>query len=68
MQLHSMDDAKDADCVIVAVAHKEFKALSLDDIKKLYKEGSDDEKVLLDVKGIYTVQDLNASGMRYWRL
>ena len=68
VQLHSMDDAKDADCVIVAVAHKEFKALSLDDIKKLYKEGPDNEKVLLDVKGLYTVKDLDASGMRYWRL
>ena len=63
-----MMDARDADCVIVAVAHKEFKALSLEDIKKLYKESSDDEKVLLDVKGLYTVQDLNKSGMRYWRL
>lgn len=63
-----MMDARDADCVIVAVAHKEFKALSLEDIKKLYKESSDDEKVLLDVKGLYTVQDLNNSGMRYWRL
>ena len=35
VQLHSMDDAKDANCVIIAVAHKEFKALSLDDIKKV---------------------------------
>ena len=68
VQLHSMEDAKEADCVIVAVAHKEFKALSLEDIKKLYKESPDDEKVLLDVKGLYTVQDLNNSGMRYWRL
>lgn len=68
VQLHGMEDAKDADCVIVAVAHKEFKALSLDDIKKLYKESPDDEKVLLDVKGLYTVQELNNSGMRYWRL
>lgn len=68
VQLHSMDDAKDADCVIVAVAHREFKTLSLEDMKKLYKEGTDDRKVLLDVKGIYTVRELDASGMRYWRL
>ena len=68
VQLHSMEDAKEADCVIVAVAHNEFKALSLDDIKKLYKTGADNEKVLLDVKGLYTVKDLEESGMRYWRL
>ena len=68
VQLHSMEDAKEADCVIIAVAHNEFKSLSLEDIKKLYKIGADDEKVLLDVKGLYTVKDLDASGMRYWRL
>ena len=54
--------------MIVAGAHNEFKALSLDDIKKLYKTGADNEKVLLDVKGLYTVKDLEESGMRYWRL
>ena len=59
---------KDADCVIVAVAHNEFKALTLDDIKKLYRVCDDAEKVLVDVKGIYKVSDLNASGVKYWRL
>ena len=65
--LTKFEDVKDADCVIVAVAHKEFKALGLDDIKKLYKSSSD-EKVLLDVKGLYKVDDLKKSGMKYWRL
>ena len=46
----------------------QFKAMSLDDIKKLYKTSADDEKVLLDVKGLYTVKALDESGMRYWRL
>jgi UDP-N-acetyl-D-galactosamine dehydrogenase len=63
-----MEEAKDADCVIVAVAHNEFKALSLDDIKGLFRESADDEKVLMDVKGLYKVDELNASGMRWWRL
>lgn len=66
--LTKLEDVKDADCVIVAVAHNEFKALSLDDIKKLFKTSADDEKVLLDVKGLYKVVDLKASGMKYWRL
>lgn len=66
--LTKYEDIKDADCVIVAVAHNEFKALSLDDIKKLFKACPDEEKVLIDVKGIYKVSDLNESGMKYWRL
>lgn len=68
VQLKKMEEAKDADCVIVAVAHNEFKAMSLDDIKTLFRESSDDEKVLVDVKGLYKVADLNASGMKWWRL
>lgn len=66
--LTKLEDVKDADCVIVAVAHNEFKALSLDDIKKLFKNTADTEKVLIDVKGLYKVAELKASGMKYWRL
>lgn len=66
--LTKLEDVKDADCVIVAVAHNEFRELSLENIKKLYRDCMDREKVLLDVKGLYQIADLNASGMRYWRL
>ena len=41
---------------------------SLNDIKKLYRDCADGEKVLIDVKGLYKVDDLKKSGMRYWRL
>lgn len=66
--LTKLENVKDADCVIVAVAHNEFKALQLDDIKRLFKQCDDSEKVLIDVKGTYKVADLKASGMKYWRL
>lgn len=67
--LTKLADVKDADCVIVAVAHNEFKALSLADIKALFrKDSADNEKVLVDVKGLYKIADLNASGMKWWRL
>lgn len=66
--LTRMEDVTDADCVIVSVAHNEFKELSLDEIKKLFKAGTDDEKVLIDVKGIYKIDELKASGIKWWRL
>ena len=66
--LTKLEDVSDADCVIVAVAHNEFRALSLDDIKHLFRNCDNSEKVLLDVKGLYKVEDLKASGMRSWRL
>lgn len=63
-----LEDVSDADCVIVAVAHNEFKAMRLDEIRKLFKTGHDTEKVLIDVKGLFNVSDLNNSGMIWWRL
>lgn len=66
--LTKLEDVSDADCVIVAVAHNEFKALSFYDIKKLFRNSADEEKVLIDVKGLYKVSELKASGMMYWRL
>ena len=68
VEVKSMEDARDADCVIVAVAHDDFKALSLSEIKELFRVSANDKKVLLDVKGIYKVTDLKASGIRWWRL
>ena len=68
VSLTKLEEVQNADCVIVAVAHNEFKILNLDDIKCLFKQCDDSEKVLIDVKGIYNVADLKASGMKYWRL
>ena len=68
VKLEKMEDIGDVDCVIVAVGHDEFKRLGLDSIKKLYKKGPDCEKVLIDVKGIYTINDLQNSQLRWWRL
>ena len=58
-----------ADCVIVAVGHSEFRSMSMMQLKGLFKsEISDEEKVLIDVKSLYRMDELRASGMRFWRL
>ena len=67
VRLTDMEDVVDADCIIVAVAHNEFKVLRLSDINKFFKMVPDDEKVLIDVKGLYRVDDLKDSGFRWWR-
>ncbi len=66
--LTKIEDVKEADCIIVAVAHNEFKALSFDEIKKMFTASLDEEKVLIDVKGLYNIEQLKKSGMKYWRL
>ena len=66
--LTKLEDVADADCIIVAVAHDEFKALKLEDIKKMFNSRlPDSEKVLIDVKGLYKVIELKESGISYWR-
>lgn len=66
IKLTKLEDVQNADCIIVAVAHNEFKKLSVDDLKKYYKK--DTEKVLIDVKGLFQIEDLQSSGFIWWRL
>ena len=68
VKLTPMEEVSDADCVVVAVAHNEFKSLGLQGIKKLYKDVDNDKKVLIDVKGLFKVEELSATGMQWWRL
>ena len=64
--LVSMEEIRDADCVIVAVAHQEFRDLGLDGVVKLF--GNREEKVLLDVKGLFAIERMETLGLRWWRL
>ena len=58
-----------ADCIIVAVGHNEYRSMSMGKIKEMFKdELADEEKVLVDVKSLYRMDELKASGMRFWRL
>ena len=66
--LKSMDEVKNADCIIFAVSHDKFSAMSLDEVNALYADVPMNEKVLLDVKGIFKIDELQKAGFRFWRL
>lgn len=68
VKLIRLKDVRDADCVIVAVAHNEFRKMELEEIKRLFEESEKGNKVLIDVKGIYDVDALEKSGLCWWRL
>jgi len=68
ISLKSLSDIKDMDCVILAVAHDEYKKMPLQELEKLFKSGENAQKVLVDVKGIYGQKELRKAGYRYWRL
>lgn len=67
--LTPFEEVSGADCVIVAVGHNEFRSLSMPQLKALFRQDIPDEgKVLVDVKSLYRMDELRASGMRFWRL
>lgn len=69
VNLVDYDSLPKADCVIVAVGHNEYRSLPMMKIKELFKDDLDDsEKVLIDVKSLYRIDELEASGMKFWRL
>ena len=68
VKLTELKDVENADCIIIAVAHDEFRRLNISEIKNFYKESNDIEKVLIDVKGIYDIGILKESGLNWWRL
>lgn len=68
VDLVPFEELPKADCLIVAVGHNEFRSMSTMRLKTLFKDVPDDEKVLIDVKSLYRLDELKASGMRFWRL
>ena len=68
VELSETDAIHDADCIILAVAHAEFREIALEEYSRFFGDKPNEKKVLIDVKGILPYEDVKASGMRYWRL
>lgn len=62
----AMDDIKDMDAVIIAVAHDEFMKLTKEDIKGFFAK-ENKVKVLADIKGILDRKEYEKE-FSYWRL
>lgn len=62
----TMDDVKDMDAVIIAVAHDEFMKLTKEDIKGFFNPNNS-VKVLADIKGILDRKEYE-NDFAYWRL
>ncbi len=63
-----MEEIHGADCVILAVAHREFRALTFAQLDAMFADMPNEEKVLIDVKSVLDKAALEAAGYRYWRL
>ena len=62
-----INDIKDCDAVILAVAHERFKAVSMADFEKMFKH-NENANVLVDIKGLLDRKEYENAGYIYWRL
>ena len=60
----SVNSFKQLDAVILAVAHNNFKSMSIEEFAEMFQG----EKVLLDIKGILDKKKFEDAGFLYWRL
>jgi len=65
LKLTDFRDVRGMDALIFAVAHEEFKTMSLTSIKGMYRN---EQPVLIDVKGLYDRKEAAKMGFLYWRL
>lgn len=69
LELDTLENIHDADCLIFAVAHQEFKNLSLDKIASYFNSQlPQEEKIIIDVKSILDKYAISQKGYRYWNL
>lgn len=68
IDLVDIEDIKDADCLVFAVAHDEFKNMSFDQMDALFGNFSNNEKIIIDVKSIFDKKAIEERGYSYWRL
>lgn len=68
VDLVELKDVKDADCLVFAVAHNEFKYMDLNKIDSLFGDYDNSQKVIIDVKSILDKAEIEKLGYSYWRL
>ncbi len=65
LELKEMDDLASVDAVIVAVMHRPYKKMGLEEIAGLCSKGT---PIIIDVKSGFSRKDAEKGGMVYWRL
>lgn len=68
VDLVDLSEIKEADCVVLAVAHNEFKTMGLKKLDSMFKDCPNEEKVVIDVKSILDKAEFQRLGYCYWRL
>lgn len=68
VDLVDFSEINNADCLIFAVGHNEFRNINFEQIDKLFTQCSNNSKVIIDVKAVLSKIDACKFGYCYWRL
>lgn len=65
INIRNFDEIENVDAIIIAVPHERYKNLELTNLKRKYKNSP---CLLIDVKGNYSIEELEKNDYLYWRL
>ena len=65
IEFEDINNIKNMDAVVLAVAHDCFKELSMNEIANFYGTG---KKIMIDIKGLLNRKEYENAGYVYWRL
>nr|WP_092075163.1 nucleotide sugar dehydrogenase [Dendrosporobacter quercicolus]NSL50109.1 nucleotide sugar dehydrogenase [Dendrosporobacter quercicolus DSM 1736]SDN37465.1 UDP-N-acetyl-D-galactosamine dehydrogenase [Dendrosporobacter quercicolus] len=68
LELVSLAEVKQADCLAFLVAHEQFKELRPTDLAGMFNAGQQTKRLIVDLKSIFEQQSIEAQGYSYWSL
>lgn len=68
IEILDVSEICDSDCIIMAVAHKEFIGMDIGQLNKLFKQIPNNEKIIIDVKSLLPKDEIEKLGYVYWSL
>lgn len=63
-----LNEFKNLDALIIAVGHAQFKSFSLDVYNNMFKNSNNNQKTIIDVKGVLNRIKVEQENYLYWRL
>ena len=68
VSLTDVDNIRNIDVIIIAVAHNEYVRMSMADFDRMFAPVDNNQKIIADVKGILDKNEIEKLGYSYWRL
>lgn len=68
IRFENIDEIRDMDAVVIAVAHEQYTHFTLKDFDSMFRQVSNNKRVLVDIKGLLNRKEYEDVGYCYWRL